>query len=453
MKSASLFALACVLRLSAETPTTFHKDVEPILQKRCQGCHHPGDIGPMSLTTYEQVRPWAKAIRTAVLQKKMPPWYADPSHGKFLNDRSLAQSEIDTLTSWVDGGALEGHSKDAPAPLEFADGWHIGKPDAVIRIPQPFHIPASGTMPYQYIVVPTNFTEDKWVQAVEVRPSNRKVVHHINLSATPPSARGGARPTGFFTSDAEARMLAALKPGQEPPQFAAAREGDLLETFVPGGLPPELQPGQAKLVKAGSSLMFQLHYTTTGKPEEDQTSVGFIFAKQPPRERIKSILVYNTHFTIPAGANNSLVGARAEVLYDVKMVSILPHMHLRGKDFQVRAIYPSGESEILLRVPNYDFRWQINYYLDKPKVLPKGALLECTGHYDNSVNNVFNPDAKIDVHYGEQTWEEMLNGFMEVAIEPTTDTPELLGPGPGPLLPPYATGSISAPPRRLKAWR
>ena len=194
--------------------------------------------------------------------------------------------------------------------------------------------------------------------------------------------------------------------------------------------------------------MFQLHYTTIGTPQEDQTNVGFIFAKDPPRERIKSILVYNTHFTIPAGASNQMIGARAEILHDVKMVSMLPHMHLRGKDFQVRAIYPSGESEVLLRVPNYDFNWQVNYYLDKPRVLPKGTVLEVTGHYDNSVNNPFNPDATLDVHYGEQTWEEMLNGFMEVAIEPTTDTPELLGPGAGPFLPMNATARVNAQPVR-----
>ena len=448
-QSAGLIALAVVLRLHAATPVTFHKDVEPILQKRCQGCHHPGDIGPMPLMSYQQARPWAKAIRSAVLQKKMPPWYADPAHGTFRNDRSLTQSEIDTITSWADNGAPEGsspegNSKDAPATLARTDGWHIGKPDVVIRIPQTFHIPASGAVPYQYIVVPTNFNEDKWVQSVEIRPGNRKVLHHINLSAVPASAGGVARPPGFFTSDAERHMLDNLKPGQEPPQFAAGREGELLETFVPGGLPPELEPGQAKLVKAGSSLTFQLHYTTTGKPEEDQTSVGFIFAKQPPRERIKSILVYNRTFTIPAGDGNSLVGARAEVLHDAKLVSILPHMHFRGKDFQVRAIYPSEESEILLRVPKYDFRWQINYYLATPKLLPKGTMIEVTGHFDNSVNNAFNPDATVDVNYGEQTWQEMLHGFMEVAIEPTTDTPELLGPGPGPLLPPYTTTSVAS---------
>jgi hypothetical protein len=400
----------------------------------------------MALQTYEQARPWAKAIRAAVVQKKMPPWFADPAHGTFLNDRSLTKAEIETFMSWADTGALEGDPKDAPQPRQFVEGWHAGKPDVVIQIPKAFQVPAKGTIPYQYIVVPTNFTEDKWIQSVEVRPSNRKVLHHINVSAVPPSANGRASAAaGFFTSDAEARMLARLKPGEEPPQFGAASEGDLLQTFVPGGVPPELPPGQAKLIKAGSTLMFQLHYTTIGTPQEDQTSVGFIFAKEPPRERIKGILVYNTRFTLPAGSSNQMVGARAELLHDVKMVSILPHMHLRGKDFQVRAIYPAGESEILLRVPNYDFNWQINYYLAKPKLLPKGTIIEVTGHYDNSVNNPFNPDPTVDVHYGEQTWEEMLNGFMDVAIEPTSRAPALLGPGSGPFLPVNATASTAAP--------
>lgn len=447
MKAVGLFALFCACQAWAATPVTFHKDVEPILERHCQGCHHPGDIGPMPLLTYEQARPWAKAIRAAVVQKKMPPWFADAAYGPYLNDRSLSKEEIQVFTSWADGGAVEGDAKDAPPPRQFTEGWHIGKPDVVIQIPQVFHIPAKGTVPYQYISVPNNFTEDKWVQAVELRPSNRRVLHHINVSAVPPPAKGGpaTRPTGFFTNDAEARMLARLKPGEEPPQFQSAREGDLLQTFVPGGVPPELEPGQAKLVKAGSTLMFQLHYTTTGTPQEDQTSIGFFFAKEPPRERIKALLIYNTHFTIPAGSSNQMVGARAEVLHDFKMVSMLPHMHLRGKDMQFRAIYPSGESEILLRVPNYDFNWQIAYYLAKPKLLPKGTIIEVTGHFDNSVNNRYNPDPTVDVHYGEQTWEEMLNGFFDVAIEPTTETPLLLGPGPGPFLPVNATASTATP--------
>jgi hypothetical protein len=408
---------------------TFHRDIQPILQRHCQGCHHPGDIAPMSLLTYAEARPWAKAIRAAVLEKKMPPWFADSAHGEYLNNPSLSKSEIETLSVWAQSGAAAGDPKDAPAPLDFPDGWRIGKPDAIIEIPKAFQVPAKGAVPYQYISVPTGFTEDKWVTAVEIRPSNRRVVHHVNASAVRPSADGAtARPTGeFFTSDAEQKLI---KSGKELPQFVAGAASDLLETYVPGVVHPVYTPGQAKLIKAHSTITFQLHYTTTGKPEEDRTRIGLIFAKEPPTVRIKSILLYNRNFVIPAGAANYPVEARAELLRDVRLVSILPHMHLRGKDFEVRAIYPEGGTETLLRVSKYDFNWQINYYLANPKLLPKGTVLECLAHYDNSVNNASNPDPRADVRYGDQTWEEMLNGFMEIAMEPTSETPEILGKAP-----------------------
>ncbi|HME09822.1 MAG TPA: hypothetical protein VKG25_22375 [Bryobacteraceae bacterium] len=411
---------------------TFHQDVEPILQARCQSCHHPGDIGPMPLLTYQHVRPWAKAIRAAVLQKKMPPWFADPRYGEFLNNRSLPQSEIDTLVNWVDSGAQEGDSKDAPQPLAFSSDWHIGKPDAIVELPKPFQVPAAGTIPYQYVRVPTGFTEDKWVTAVEVQPGNRQVIHHMNAAAIPPgSALAKMMPVGeYIPLDNEASNRALIKAGKEPPMFAGGTEGELLEVFVPGTVAKPLLPGQARLIRAGSDLMLQIHFTPDGKPDEDRSRVGFVFARQPPEERIRGTLVYNVHFTIPAGASDHRVQARAVLKEDVKLVSLLPHMHVRGKDFLFRAVYPSGESEVLLSVPNYDFHWQINYYLKTPKLLPKGTLLECVGHFDNSPNNPSNPNPKVDVSYGEQTWEEMLNGFMEVAIDPRIPTPELFASAP-----------------------
>jgi hypothetical protein len=376
----------------------------------------------MPLTSYAEVRPWAKSIRSAVLQRKMPPWFADAAHGPYRNDPSLSKAELDMLAAWVDAGAPQGDPSAAPKPLDFPEGWRIGKPDAVIEVPKPFEVPASGTVPYQYISVPTGFTEDKWVEAIEVRPSNRTVVHHINASATP---RGAQAPTADFrTSDLEQRLL---KSGREVPEFA---EGELLQTYVPGGSPPMLKKGQAKLIKAGSNINFQLHYTTTGKPERDQTRIGFIFAKTPPVERVKGILVFSRLFSIPPGASDHAVSARAEVLREVRLVSMLPHMHLRGKDFDVQVTYPSGETERLLRVPKYDFNWQINYYLAAPKLLPKGTILEVSGHFDNSANNRYNPDPKAEVRYGEQTWEEMLNGFMEVAMEPIAEAPPVLGKAP-----------------------
>ena len=383
----------------------------------------------MSLMTYTEARPWAKAIREAVLQKKMPPWFADSGEIEYANNPSLSQAEIETLSGWAESGAAAGDPNDAPKRLEFPDGWRIGKPDAIIEIPKTFQIPASGAVPYQYISVPTGFTEDKWVTAVEIRPSNRRVVHHVNASAVRPAAPGsGAHPLGeFFTSDAEQKLI---RSGKELPQFAAGTASDLLETYVPGVIHPVYAPGQAKLIKAGSTISFQLHYTTTGKPEQDRTRIGLIFAKEPPKERIKSILVYNRNFVIPAGAPNHAVEARAELLRDVRLVSILPHMHLRGKDFEVRAILPDGTTDTLLRVSRYDFNWQLDYYFAKPRMLPKGTVLECLAHFDNSVNNLSNPDPKSDVRYGDQTWEEMLNGFMEIAMEPTSETPEFLGKAP-----------------------
>jgi hypothetical protein len=445
-----LTAASCLPLLAASTTknVTFHKDVAPILEKRCQGCHHPGDIAPMSLMTYQQARPWAKAIRTAVLQKKMPPWFADPHYGKFSNDSSLTQSELDTLIAWADSGAPEGNLKEAPKPLEFSKEWHIGTPDAIVEVPQAFHVPAEGTVPYQYIAVPTGFTEDKWVQAVEIQPSNRAVVHHIIGSV-----RAGGSPGKkgeYFTFDIEKARVAGQKAGQEPPMFSSPADSEVLEVFVPGGAHPQLPKGQARFVKAGSELLFQLHYTADGKPEEDRTRIGFIFAKEPPTERIKSVLVFNTHFTIPAGDPNHEIEARAILKNDVKLTSLLPHMHLRGRDFEYRAIYPSGESEVLLRVPRYDFHWQLTYYLEKPKLLPKGAILEVIGHYDNSANNANNPNPNIDVSYGEQTWEEMLNGFMEVAIEPVAKTPEIFGPAAA-----QAARNVDSAPNRhpLAPWR
>jgi hypothetical protein len=423
MKLHGVLALLLVgIPAATAAAPTFHADVEPILQRRCQTCHRPGDIAPMSLMTYEEVRPWAKAIRSAVAQKKMPPWFADPAHGVYRNDPSLSEPELETLIEWIDAGAPQGNPNDAPRPLEFVDGWRIGKPDVVIEIPIPFNVPPSGVVPYQYFSVPTGFEEDRWVEAIEVRPSNPKVVHHINASASP----GGptAPVDDFRTSDVEQLLL---KSGREIPEFA---ERELLQTFVPGGAPPLLKKGQAKLIKAGSNINFQLHYTPTGKPEQDQSRIGFIFAKEPPTERIKGILVFNRTFTIPAGAPNHPVVARAVVERDVRLVSMLPHMHLRGRDFEVQITYPWGETETVLRVPKYDFNWQINYYLALPTLLPKGTIIEVSGHFDNSLNNPHNPDASAEVRYGEQTWEEMLNGFMEVAIEPVADAPPVLGKAP-----------------------
>jgi hypothetical protein len=261
------------------------------------------------------------------------------------------------------------------------------------------------------------------------------VVHHIIASQRPPgpgttSVRRGEYSALLFdlfeqVTPAEEQRPRRRESGVEPEMFSNA---DLLEVFVPGGRPPVLNKGQARLIKAGSDILFQIHYTSTGKPEEDRTEVGFVFAKQPPKEQVKAGLVFNQRFTIPPNSPGQLIEARAKVKRDVRLFSMLPHMHLRGKDFEFRAIYPTGESEVLLRVSRYDFHWQTNYYLAEPKLLPAGTILECKGHYDNSANNPNNPDSNKEVHYGPQTWDEMLNGFLEVIVSPGEGAEDVFGP-------------------------
>ena len=399
----------------APKEATFHKHVEPVLQARCQGCHRPGEAAPMSLLTYSDARPWAKAIKEAVLVRKMPPWFADAKHGQFANDRRLSQDEIDTLTAWVDGGAKEGDPNDAPAPLKFTEGWTMGTPDAIVEMPTAVEVPASGTVDYTYIVVPTGFTEDKWIETTEVRPGARSVVHHVVMLVRPPGVK--------YMQDAKPG-IPYIPPKQENKrqedtgkgffQFTGAVE--MIGVYVPGGLPYAVGPGQARFIPKGSDLVFQMHYTATGKAGADRTRIAFKFAKEPPKERVVNTFVANTNFHIPPGAADFPVTARVTLYEDTKLLSLFPHMHVRGTGFEYRVTYPTGETETLLTVPKYDFNWQLTYYLKEPKVLPKGTVLECVARFDNSPNNPFNPDPKSDVYWGEQTWEEMLAGFVDLAM-------------------------------------
>jgi len=413
----SLLGPCVVLAASAATNSvTFHKDVEPLLQARCQSCHRPGEAAPMSLLTYKEARPWAAAIKQAVLVKKMPPWFADPAHGSFANDRRLSKQEIDTLVAWVDGGAKEGDPADAPKPVTFTEGWAMGKPDQVIEMPEAYNVPASGTIEYTYFVVPTGFTEDRWVQQVEVRPGDKSIVHHIVMVVRPPGVK--------YVPDAPVGK-AYVPPHKETPHKPDTGQGllqggqggvEILGVYVPGGLPYVLKPSQARLVPKGSDVIFQMHYTTNGQAAADRSRIGLIFAKEPPKERVVNAYVSNMNLHIPAGDANAQVNARVKLYEDTQLLSLFPHMHVRGKSFEYRATYPSGETETLLTVPKYDFNWQLTYYLTQPKLLPKGTTIECISHYDNSVNNPFNPDPKSEVWWGDQTWEEMLAGFVDLAM-------------------------------------
>ncbi len=400
-----LLALAAASLAQAASAPTYSKDVAPILNKNCASCHRPGDIAPMSLLTYDEARPWAKAIRSAVAQGKMPPWHAEAPRGTFSNDRRLTDQDKETLIAWADGGSPQGNPKDLPPAPKFVEGWEIGQPDAVVNMTKPFDVPASGTIDYQYFQMPTNFTEDKWVQAIEVKPGVRGVVHHILVFSKEPD--GTVMPSAFTTV---VPKPPTPKEGQKPFDSNAAlarMRGALIATTAPGTNAMAFQPGSAMLVKAGSVLTFQVHYTANGKPASDVSSVGFIFAKRPPQREVRNSAFINATFVLEPGEANKAVDSAIEFNQDSHITALFPHTHLRGKSWEYRLVYPDGRTEVVLSVPKYDFNWQTYYEFTTPLAVPKGSRLEATAHYDNSLNNPSNPDAKVAVHWGEQTWQEM----------------------------------------------
>ncbi|HTS77727.1 MAG TPA: hypothetical protein VMG40_16065 [Bryobacteraceae bacterium] len=406
-------ASAAVMAAPNNAPVTFNKDVLPIVEKRCQDCHRPGEAAPFSLLTYKDARPWARSIRQAVVTKKMPPWFADPSVGHFSNDRSLTQREIDTLVAWVDGGAKEGDPKDAPAPRTFVEGWNIGKPDLVLQMPNAFDVPARGTIEYQYVILPTGLTEDKWVTKVEVRPEARSAMHHVIAYVREPGSK-------WFADE---------KPGVVfiPPKGQGG--GALgIGGYVPGeSFAPPATPHRATLLKAGSDIVLQLHYTTNGTPTSDRTKVGFIFTDQPPTEKVVSSMALQFRFAIPPGDPHYKVEASSIVKEDCDLISMMPHAHLRGKSFVYKITRPNGETETILNVPRYDFNWQLTYFPAKPIHLPKGTKIEVTAYYDNSPNNPYNPDPSKEVRWGEQTWEEMMIGYYSVVVTDPQKQPQTSG--------------------------
>lgn len=396
----------------AHAAPTFTRDVLPILRRNCQECHRPGEIGPMPLLTYEQTRPWAASIKSSVVQRKMPPWFADPHYGKFSNDRSLSRRDIDTIVAWVNSGAPKGNPSDAPKEITFTEGWGIPQPDVVIQLPQPYEIPAKGTIEYLHWVVPTDFKTDKWVQFAEARPTDRAHVHHIIAFVREPGSN--------WLKDAKPGIPFIPEKPKDPNANVSDLPSDFLVGYAPGQPPERFEPGQAKLVKAGSDIILQVHYTTDGKASKDQSRVGLVFAKQPPPNRAMTFSATNGTFKIPAGDPNYKVEAEFTIGTDVILHGLHPHMHARGKDFLYRVRYPDGRTETLLSVPNYSFAWQLWYNLEKPIVLPKGTKILCTAHFDNSVNNRFNPDPKKEVCWGDQSWDEMMVGFFNLVFPANT---------------------------------
>jgi hypothetical protein len=404
------------------TAVTFYRDVLPILQQHCQTCHRAGGIAPMALVTLEQARPFAEAIRGSTRNKSMPPWFADPSVGRFSNDPSLNAQEILKLAAWAYAKAPAGDAVDAPAPVPWAAGWSIPEPDFVLRMPQGVALPPSGDVEYTYEIVPTHFTEGRWVQMCEVLPSQRANVHHAVVYVRPPNSKWlGHAPVGVpFT--------ASSLSDPEDRRGAQWTDSDVLLVYAPGSA-PDMWPGtMAKFVPAGSDLVLQMHYTTNGKAAVDQTSVGLIFSKTQPQQRVLTLQLTNDHFVIPPGAPDYRVEARGTLPNDATLLSFFPHMHLRGKRFEYNILrpgepqngIPAMEIEPLLRV-NYHFHWQMSYRLASPRFLKAGTELQAVGWFDNSKNNPHNPDPDAAVRWGEQTYDEMMVGFFDVAVDAKLD--------------------------------
>jgi hypothetical protein len=388
---------------------TFYRDVLPILQQRCQRCHRPGEIAPMPFVSYDQARPFAQAIGQAVETRKMPPWFADPCCGHFANDPSLTPQQIATIAGWVEGGAPAGNPHDAPPAPHWVKGWNIPQPDVVVRMPQPVAIPEHGAVEYTYEIVPTGFTQDKWVQMSEVRPSARDHVHHAVVYIRPPRSKWLQHAPVGVPFTASTLTDAADRRGAE---FTTA---DLLLVYAPGSSPDRWPAGLAKLVPAGSDLVFQMHYTTNGHAATDQSSIGLVFAKQPPRERVLTLQLNRHGLMIPPHADNFEVEVQGTLPNDCTLLSFFPHMHLRGKRFEYNLIHRDGQVETLLKV-NWDFYWQLSYRLAQPRFLKAGSKLQAIAWYDNSANNPHNPDPNATVVWGEQTWNEMMVGFFDVAV-------------------------------------
>jgi peroxiredoxin/mono/diheme cytochrome c family protein len=373
-------------RLTEKGQITYAKHVSRIFQNRCAKCHHPGTAAPFSLLTYEDAINWSENIKETIVQRRMPPWNADPRYGKFSNDLRMTTEEIDTVVAWINNGTPLGDKADLPKPREYSHGWTIGKPDVVFKMPREYTVQANGTVKYQYFRTRTNFKKDVWIQAAEARPGNRAVVHHIIVYHRMPNSlrrRGTA--------------IVGTAPGEEPLIFPV---------------------GTGRRIPAGSELIWQVHYTPTGKTEKDLSEVGFKFCDKPPTREVKGKAAMNFTFRIPAGEDNHQVVSSTTFRNDAQLLSLMPHMHLRGKDFQFKAVFPDGRSEILLNVPTYDFNWQHRYRFAKPLSVPKGTRIDCVAHFDNSKDNPANPDPKKQVRWGDQTWEEMMIGFMNYVDAP-----------------------------------
>jgi len=451
MKRAACSALG-VLALAVAVPRaegpaaapTFAKDVAPILYNSCVSCHRPGEVAPMSLISYEDVRPWAKSIRVKVSNREMPPWGANPHFGTFKDDRSLTDDQIATIAKWVDSGAPKGSDADLPPVPTFAGGWSHGEPDVVIEMPVDFEIPAEGEVPVIDFFAKSPFTEDVYVKALEVRPGTAGVVHHAGLYVIDQLPEGAKLVNGRILDEHGKPMgrnqVARANGG------TSTQEIQKLLSFVPGRGYEEYQGDAGQLIKAGSYIDFYMHYTPTGTPQKDRTKLGLYFAKPGqtvghmiyhsfgaagPTTYIVEGKEYTPRFrpdqtrdeggvnlpNIPPYAENWKVVSVHTIREPITLYGLTPHLHLRGKSMRYTLTLPDGREEVLLDVPKYDFNWQTYYELVAPKKIPAGSKVTVVTLFDNSPKNPYNPAPDKEVFWSEQSWDEMYAPQARITVD------------------------------------
>jgi hypothetical protein len=377
---AALYPAGLAGQRPASQDVTYSRDVAPILNAKCVSCHRPGEVAPFALLSYAEARPWARSIRQQVVQRRMPPWNADPHYGEYQNDRRLTEKEIETLVAWVDGGAKEGNPAEAPPKPQFTDGWQIGTPDLVLTMAEPVKIPASGTIPY--ITVPTDhvFQEDTWIQAIEVRPGNRRVVHHaVAQSSGGENGMGGGQNVHLYSPGLEAMIW---------------------------------REGYGKFFPKGTRFSFNMHYNAIGQETTDQSKIGIRFARTPVHTQVNTTIVLNNTLVIPPMVQKHEVVAAFQFPSEARIHGLRPHMHLRAQLGTASLITPDGNRRVLLHIPKWDDSWQNYYVMQRPIRVPQGAVLEYLATYDNSTANPLNPDPTIAVRWGQQVWDEMHSTYM-----------------------------------------
>lgn len=461
--SVFFIVICCEMLLTASIPfyiyhkksgaeeITFSQQIAPLLYQHCAECHRPGEAAPFSVLSYQDVRPWAKSIREQVITRKMPPWHADPHVGQWANDRRLSEETIKQIVAWVDSGAPSGDLSKTPAPPQFETGWRIGKPDLILTMPKEFSYQAGKSDTLQYFRLPTNFKEDMYVQSAEARPGNRKIVHHIIAHIEPPNSKVSGAVGSVFSSLLlpfyKSKLIVTTQGGltrtkPDAPvfndgcslknggagvfkdgkdEYALEAELDELCAYAPGSNAIVWEPGSYKKIPAGASIVLEVHYSNVfnnDAAQTDRSSVGLIFAKDPQqrqRELFTGSLM-NLYFQIPAGAENHVVTACHTIKQDITVLSLMPHMHTRGKAMEYRAIFPDGRAETLFKLAAWDFNWQTTYQLKTPRMLPKGTKLIATAWYDNSAKNRFNPDPTKIIRWGDATTDEMMLAYYEYFV-------------------------------------